>query len=311
MRIALAIGRRLTAWLAVAAAAASCGGSTERTAASTAGGAQAPVAVSLPNRHDSLKFAAIGDSGTGDQPQYDVAAQMVRWHERFPFDMVIMLGDNLYGRQQARDFVTKFETPYKPLLDAGVKFYAALGNHDNQTNRFYKPWNMNGERYYTYAKRDVRFFVLDSDYIDPGQLEWIDKALADAHERWKICYFHHPLYSDGGRHGSEMDLRLMLEPLFLRSGVNVVYAGHDHLYERLKPQKGIAYFVSGSGGQLRRGDLKRSAMTDAGFDQDQSFMLNEIAGDDLEFQVVSRTGKTVDAGTIRRQAWPAPTVSAR
>src|SRR5215467_2574184 len=48
----------------------------------------------LPNRPGSLKFAAIGDNGTGDQPQYDVAAQMERWHQRFGFDMVIMLGDN-------------------------------------------------------------------------------------------------------------------------------------------------------------------------------------------------------------------------
>ncbi len=268
---------------------------------------QAPAggALSLPNAKDSVKFAAIGDSGTGDRPQLDVARQMAAWHERFPYDFVIMLGDNLYGSQEPRDFVTKFETPYKPLLDAGVRFYAALGNHDNQTNRFYKPWNMGGARYYTYSKKKVRFFVLDSDYIDPPQLQWIDRELKNANEEWKICYFHHPLYSDGGRHGSEVDLRVLLEPIFVRYGVNVVYSGHDHIYERLKPQKGIHYFVSGSGGQLRKGDLRRSALTAAGFDEDQSFMLNEIDGDELSFQVVSRTGQTVDSGSIQRQARPA------
>jgi predicted MPP superfamily phosphohydrolase len=263
-----------------------------------------PAALTLPNEKDSVKFAAIGDAGTGGTPQYEVGRQMAAWHERFPFDTVIMLGDNLYGRQTPRDFVTKFETPYKPLLDAGVKFYAALGNHDNQTNRFYKPWNMGGARYYTFAKRNVRFFVLDSDYMDPTQLEWVDAQLGASHEDWKICYFHHPLYSSAGRHGSEVDLRVVLEPLFLKHGVNVVYAGHDHVYERIKPQKGIYYFVSGSGGQLRRGDLQRSALTDAGFDDDRSFMLNEIAGDVLYFQVISRTGRTVDSGSIRRQARP-------
>ena len=199
-----------------------------------------------------MKFAAIGDNGTGDKPQYEVAAQMNAWHGKFPFDTVIMLGDNMYGSQRPQDFVDKFENPYKPLLDAGVKFYAALGNHDNQTNRFYKPWNMNGERYYAYSKKNVKFFVLDSDYMDPKQLQWIDNELKSARDDWKIVYFHHPLYSSGGRHGSEVDLRVTLEPLFVKYGVNVVYSGHDHIYERLKPQKGIYYFVSGSGGPAAR-----------------------------------------------------------
>ena len=264
--------------------------------------------LTLPNKKDSLKFAAMGDNGSGGKGQYEVAAQMAQWHGKFPFDMVIMLGDNMYGSQQPRDFVTKFATPYKPLLDAGVKFYAALGNHDNQTNRFYKPWNMNGERYYSFAKKNAKFFVLDSDYLDPKQLQWIEKELKNSRDDWKIAYFHHPLYSSGGRHGSEVDLRVILEPLFIKYGVNVVYSGHDHVYERLKPQKGVYYFVSGAGGQLRPGDLRKSDMTAAGFDQDMSFMMNEIDGDELSFQVISRAGKTVDSGTLRRQ--PKPTMTA-
>ena len=260
--------------------------------------------LSVPNRPDSLKFAAIGDNGTGEQPEYDIATQMDLWHRRFPFDMVIMLGDNLYGSQGAADFVQKFERPYKPLLDAGVKFYASLGNHDKTSNDSYRLFNMGGERYYTYARNNVRFFVLDTNYLDPGQLVWIERALRDAREAWKIAYFHHPLYSDGGRHGSEVDLRVRLEPMFVKYGMNVVYSGHDHIYERVKPQKGISYFVSGAGGELRRGDLKRSALTAAGFDEDRSFMLNEVAGDDLFFQVISRTGQTVDRGVIHRQGKP-------
>jgi len=269
--------------------------------------------LSLPNRRDSLKFAAMGDNGTGDRAQYEVARQMAAWREKLPYEMVIMLGDNMYGSQRPRDFVLKFEMPYKPLLDAGVMFYASLGNHDSQTNRFYKPWNMNGERYYAYSKKNVRFFALDSDYMDPKQLQWLENELKNAREAWKICYFHHPLYSDGGRHGSEVELRVILEPLFVKYGVDAVYSGHDHVYERLKPQKGIYYFVSGSAGELRRGDLRRSEMTAAGYDQDQSFMLNEIAGDELYFQVVTRTGRTVDSGTLPRQpkGKPAETPSQR
>jgi hypothetical protein len=263
--------------------------------------------LALPNKKDSVKFVAMGDNGSGDKAQYDVAARMITWHEIFPYDMVIMLGDNMYGSQQPRDFLDKFDTPYKPLLDAGVKFYAALGNHDNQTNRFYKPWNMNGERYYSYSRKNAKFFVLDSDYMDPKQLQWIENELKTSRDAWKICYFHHPLYSNGGRHGSEVDLRLVLEPLFVKYGVNVVYSGHDHVYERLKPQNGIYYFVSGSGGQLRPGDLKKSDMTAAGYDKDQTFMMNEIVDDELFFQVITRTGKTVDAGTLKRQPKPIST----
>ena len=260
---------------------------------------QAPQ-LTVPNRPESLKFAAIGDNGTGETPEYDLARQMDLWHRRFAFDMVIMLGDNMYGTQRPEDFVLKFERPYKPLLDAGVKFYASLGNHDRPSNDTYKHFNMNGARYYTYARHNARFFVLDTNDLDAVQLDWLEKALGRSNELWKIAYFHHPLYSDGGRHGGEVELRVRLEPLFLKYHVNVVYSGHDHIYERITPQKGIQYFVSGAGGQLRRGDLKRSANTAAGFDEDCSFMLNEIVGDDLFFQVVSRTGQSVDQGVVHR-----------
>jgi len=264
-------------------------------------GAQSVLQLTLPNRPDSVKFMAMGDNGTGDDGQYQVAQRMVEAHRVFPFEFAIMLGDNMYGSQKPADFVTKFEKPYGPLLDAGVKFYAALGNHDEQTNRFYKPWNMNGERYYTYTKKNVRFFVLDSDYMDPKQLDWLTGELKKATDEWKIAYFHHPLYSSAGRHGSETDLRLVLEPLFVQYGVNVVFSGHDHVYERVKPQKGIYYFVSGSAGQLRKGDLRKSALTDTGFDQDMSFMLVEIEKDTMSIQTISRAGRTVDSATLARQ----------
>ena len=267
--------------------------------------------VTLPNKSDSVKFLAMGDNGTGESAQYQVAEQMVEARKQFPFDFAIMLGDNLYGSQRPADFVAKFERPYKPLLDEGVKFYASLGNHDEQSNRFYKPWNMNGERYYTYTKKDVRFFVLDSDYIDPKQLDWITQQLKDSTDDWKIVYFHHPLYSSAGRHGSETDLRLVLEPLFVKYGVNAVFSGHDHVYERIKPQKEIYYFVSGAAGQLRKGDLQKSALTAAGFDQDQSFMLVEIEKEAMHVQAITRLGRTVDDVTLARQAKkePVPTTT--
>lgn len=226
-------------------------------------------------------------------------------HAAFPFDLVIMLGDNMYGGQRPADFVKKFEQPYAALLSAGVKFQASLGNHDRPENVSYQLFNMNGARYYTYVRGNVRFFALDSTRMDAKQLAWLDTSLRDAREEWKIPYFHHPLYSNADRHGASVDLRVLLEPIFLRHGVNVVFSGHDHVYERLKPQKGIYYFVSGAAGQLRKGNMSPTAQTAAYFDQEQSFMLVEIAEANLYFQVISRSGKTVDSGVIQRQQLPA------
>jgi len=261
----------------------------------------ATPALLLPNSADSLKLAVIGDNGTGKAPQMELAAQMATAHQQFPFELVLMMGDNFYGSQGPADLEQKFARPYRPLLDAGVTFRAALGNHDQLTTIAYPPLNMDGRRYYTYARRNVRFVVLDTNALDPAQLAWADGVLEEAAEPWKIAYFHHPLYGNAGRHGSNIDLRVLLEPLLFKHRVQVAFSGHDHVYERLKPQKGIAYFVVGSGGQLRKGDLQNSDTSAAGYDQDQAFMVAEIDGDELHFQVISRTGATVDAGVIRRQ----------
>jgi 3',5'-cyclic AMP phosphodiesterase CpdA len=256
----------------------------------------------LPNKPGSVKFAAIGDNGNGSQEQRDVANQMVKSRAAFPFDLVIMLGDNMYGGQSPRDFVNKFEQPYAALLKADVKFQASLGNHDLVTNVNYPYFNMNGQRYYSFVRGNVRFLALDSTERSPKQLAWIESTLRDAREDWKICYFHHPLYSNAARHGADVGARVQFEPLFTKYGVDVVFSGHDHVYERIKPQKGIYYFVSGAAGQLRRGNMRPDEETAAYFDQDQSFMLIEIAGSEMYFQSISRTGKVVDSGTITRTA---------
>jgi hypothetical protein len=257
-------------------------------------------AAPLPNAAGSLKFAVLGDNGSGDRGQYDVAAQMARSRQSFPYELVIMLGDNFYGSQGPADLLKKFDVPYKPLLDAGVVFRAAIGNHDDIDTINYPPLNMAGQRYYTFVAKQVRFFVLDTNRLDRPQLQWFERALADAQEAWKIAYFHHPLYGNAGRHGSNVDIRVLLEPLLVRYGITVAFAGHDHIYERLTPQKGVHYFVAGSGGKLRKGDLERSETTAAGFDQDQAFMLAEVEGDQLHFETISRTGATVDSGSIAR-----------
>jgi predicted phosphodiesterase len=263
--------------------------------------AESQVVVKLPLHSGSVRFAVIGDSGTGGKEQYEVAHQLEAHRQVVKFDFVIMLGDNIYGGHDPDDFKRKFEVPYKPLLDAGVKFYASLGNHDDPNiERLYKPFNMNGKRYYTFKRGDTQFYALDSTYMDARQLTWLDENLRTSNARWKICYFHHPLYNDGKMHGPDLDLRNQLTPLLKSYGVNVVFSGHEHAYERLKPQGGIYYFIQGDSGKLEHHDFHRSASMQTSFDRDRTFMLVEIQGDDLHFQTVSRAGETVDSGVLSK-----------
>ena len=270
----------------------------------------APGALALPVNQGSIRFAVIGDSGRGDRWQQEVADQMVAWRARFPFTFVLMLGDNIYGTTTSHDYELKFERPYKALLDAGVVFRAAIGNHDDPAEIHYEPFNMEGRRYYTFRENErrlsgltgagVRFFVLDSRSFDPLQLDWLRQQLAESGTAWKICYFHHPLYTSGRYRAGARSLRLVLEPILVNGDVDVVLAGHEHLYERLLPQHGISYFISGGAGSLRKGDLRPSTVHAKGFDQDYHFMLMEVTGKELYFQAISRTGATVDAGVIAR-----------
>ncbi len=265
--------------------------------------AAAPLPLTLPNKDDALKFGVMGDFGTGSRAQYQMADQMARVRSQFPFELMITVGDNMYGGQRPADFVKKFETPYKALLGAGVKFYASLGNHDSRQQSQYALFNMDGKTYYTFKapRQDVRFFALESSYLDPAQLQWLERELQNSREDWKIPYFHHPLYSSGGRHGSDLSKRKVLEPLFLKYGVTVVFTGHDHVYERVQPQQGISYFVVGSSGQLRKGNLERTGFTAAANATEQAFLVAEIAGDQLHFNAVSRSGKVIDSGVIERR----------
>jgi 3',5'-cyclic AMP phosphodiesterase CpdA len=263
----------------------------------------------LPKKDGSVRFLVIGDSGTGGGAQQKVADRIAEVYKIFPFEFALMMGDNLYGGESANDYRRKFEEPYKPLLDAGVKFYAALGNHDDPTQRFYKRFNMNGERYYTFRaphpgigpRGSVRFFALDSNYMSQEQLQWLEKELAASGSDWKIPFFHHPLYSSGEKHGSDTTLREELEPLFLKYGVDVVFSGHEHFYERIKPQKGITYFISGNSAKLRKGNIGETNLTAKGYDQGYAFMIVEIAGDEMYFQTINAEGTTVDSGVIKRR----------
>ena len=252
--------------------------------------------LELPNHSDSFRFAVIGDTGTGQRAQYEIGSRLAESRRLFKFEVVLMLGDNMYGRT---DFERKFELPYKPLLEDGVGFYAILGNHDDPNQRQYKSFNMGGRRYYQFEPHPgVVLFGLDSSYMDKTQLDWFETELAKCRARWKIVYLHHPIYSSGARHGSDMQLRSILEPLLVKHRVSLVLAGHDHFYERIKPQRGVHYFVVGGSAKVRKGNVRKTEFTVKSFDTDTSYVLMEIAADKLHFQAISRTGATVDAGVL-------------
>jgi 3',5'-cyclic AMP phosphodiesterase CpdA len=260
--------------------------------------------VPLPNKPNTLKFGVIGDNGDGNDEQYEIGRQMLAWHGRFPFELVVMMGDNIYGSDRPQDYEKKFAIPYKGLLDQGVKFYASLGNHDSREQRSYKLFNMNDRLYYSFKapKEDVRFFALESTYMDQEQLRWLEEELKKSGEKWKIPFFHHPLYCSARTHGSQLKLRAVLEPLFIQYNVSMVLNGHDHVYERIKPQNGIQYFVEGSSGKLRRGDLREgSPLTAFGNDQTRTFILMEIDGDNLTFNTIDLAGNVIDSGLITRR----------
>ena len=268
------------------------------------------ISLTLPNKDGSVRFLVIGDTGTGTDKQEQLAKIMMRYRQTFPFEFVLMLGDNMYGSEKAVDYKQKFENVYRPLLDQKVKFYAALGNHDESNQRFYEFFNMEGQEYYRFTKGNVSFYSLNSNYMDKKQVEWFNNKLATDTSTWKIAFFHHPPYSSGGAHGSDTKLRQIIEPIFIKHGVNVVFAGHEHFYERIKPQKGIYYFISGSGGKLRKGDIKDgSPLTAKAYDTDMSFMLVEVDDNQMHYQVISRTGDTVDSGIIVHQRKPNQTSS--
>lgn len=264
--------------------------------------AKTTPSITLPMREGSLRMAVFGDAGRGSKDQYDLAQIMEEYRRAFLFDWVLLTGDNIYGKDSPADMKNKFELPYKAMLDAGVKFYASLGNHDTSNQRFYAPFNMNGEEYYRLERNGISIYALNSNYLDKRQLDWLVAELAKDKNAWRVAFFHHPPYSSGGRHGSDEDVRTILHPLFIKNGIDVVFTGHDHFYERVKPQDGITYFVSGAAGKIRRGDLKdRSTITAAGFDTDLAFMLVEFVDDEMYFQAISKARTTVDSGIVKRR----------
>jgi hypothetical protein len=256
-----------------------------------------------------VRFIVFGDSGKGDTAQYKLGHMMAVHHWDQSFDAALMCGDNIYPSGDPEDLPAKFEQPYADLLKRGVSFYAALGNHDVKKGREaqmnYRHFNMGGRAYYSFTKGAglVEFFALDSTYFTLSQQRWLEEALQASQAKWKIAFFHHPIYSSADRHGSKLELRSDLEPILVRHGVDAVFSGHDHVYERVKPQQGVQYFVSGAGSKPRRGDLERdSPFLAYGNDETSSFISVEVTPERFSFKTIDIGGQVIDTGALAPRA---------
>lgn len=268
------------------------------------------AAHSRPPSATTLRFAAVGDTGTGNPEQHAVASQMLAEYERSPFAFVLMLGDNVYGGKFDR-IGSVFEAPYRGLLDRGVRFYATLGNHDIRCEAeqlAYPAFGMNGRRAYSFAPADglVEFFTIDTTSLLEGrhkdQLEWLDRALQASRARWKIAFFHHPPYSPGRRHGDNDYLIALVLPILKRGNVQLVMTGHEHFFAKIRPQQGIHFLISGSGGKIHKGGIVQGhPYLEAGNDRVNQFLSFTLTWDALEYAAIASTG-----AVLFRQTLPYP-----
>jgi hypothetical protein len=259
---------------------------------------------------DQITFAALGDNGSGGRQAMAVAGRMAETYVERPFGNVILLGDISYYGSFADRYNDVFLRPMRPLLDAGVEFDLAIGNHDEglrYSEESYAEIQAEVElidtpgRYYmqTYGPADV--FLLDSSV--PGlfgpessdQLEWLDDTLAGATSPWRIVAMHHPPYSSG-KHGSTARTEDLLVPILERHKVDLVLSGHDHDYERTVPINGITYVVSGGGSKTTK--VGHSDFT-AVAKRILQFLLIEIDGDRLVGTSIQPAGQVADRFELR------------
>ncbi|NEP83962.1 MAG: metallophosphoesterase, partial [Okeania sp. SIO3B3] len=203
-----------------------------------------------------FRFVAVADTGTGGKDQFAVAEAMTRYFLEYPFDFVILGGDNIYEDGEMEKIEDVFEKPYKSLLEKEVKFYACLGNHDIRTENGdlevkYPDFNMTG-RYYTFQYYPIQFFALDTNINADWktELKWLEKELSNSEAPWKIVFGHHQIYSSG-MYGLNENFIQTLTPLFKKYGVQLYFNGHEHDYERTSSINGTTYLICGAGGKQR------------------------------------------------------------
>lgn len=248
-----------------------------------------------------LRFVSVADTGTGAKGQYAVARAMNFYHQKNPYDLVILAGDNIYNNGEIEKIGVVFERPYQPLLKKGVKFYACLGNHDIRTDNGdpqvnYPGFNMKG-RYYTFIRDNVQFFGLDTNGNADwkNQLIWLEKELSLSKATWKIVFGHHPIYASGV-YGSNPNFIKVFTPLFKKYGVQLYINGHEHHYERTRSINGTTYLICGAGAGNR--PVGRSEWTEYST-SNLSFAAYDVYADKIEVSGIGTNNRVFDKGLIR------------
>jgi 3',5'-cyclic AMP phosphodiesterase CpdA len=211
------------------------------------------------SENSRFSFAVVGDSGSGGKGQLAVAGLLGHLKP----DLILHTGDVVYPAGEERHYDRRFFGPYRHLIKE-VPIFPVLGNHDVRKGNnaaflenFHPPLGSprSTKRYYSFDWGNTHFVALDSElyYSDKGssskeQKAFLEQDLAATRKRWKIAFLHRSPYGSS-RHGGDEKVREDLEPLFVKHGVDLVFGGHDHVYERTVPIGGVTYVVSGGGGR--------------------------------------------------------------
>jgi UDP-2,3-diacylglucosamine pyrophosphatase LpxH len=266
------------------------------------------AAVPIPKSTLLLRFAVMADTGSGDTKQYAVGRSIAQYHQKNPFNTILMAGDNIYTNGEFSKISSVFALPYKELRDRGVKFYAALGNHDVRSengNRevSYPEFNMQGKRYYTHTHGDIRFFALETNaLVNPdapdrnAQLAWLDRELAASKAKWNIVYGHHNIYSVG-HYGINQVMVRDVTPILKKHQVKLYINGHDHNYQRSNPIDGTTYLVCGGGGASL---YPVKAQSWSAFSKStHSFGIVEVYQDQIILTGIDSRGQIIDRGLVK------------
>jgi predicted phosphodiesterase len=253
-----------------------------------------------------FSFAVVGDSGSGGKGQLAVAALL----ERLRPDLVLHTGDVVYPAGQERHYDRRFFAPYRNLIKT-VPLFPVLGNHDVRKGNgaaflenFHPPLGSPGstKRYYSFDWGNTHFVALDSELYhgDRGsnpeeQRDFLERDLATTRKRWTVAFLHRSPYGSS-RHGGDEKVREDLEPLFVKHGVDLIFSGHDHVYERTVPITGVTYVVSGGGGRrlypAGNGELTASSVSV------HHAVLVRVSGSRLLLETLEVGGKVVDRSEL-------------
>jgi predicted phosphodiesterase len=290
-----------------------------------------PTSVKTPPRRgESFRFAVLGDSGNGSNTQTELAALLTAQKP----DVVIHVGDLVYPSGSRDDYLTNFFEPNAELIRS-VPFMPSLGNHDVATRAgapflevFSLPKNgppgLEPERNYYFDFGDAHFVSLDSNPTDQQGVitndqrktvvaPWVKHTFSACGSRWKFAYYHHPYYtnSEHSAEGSAFMKDAFLK-VFEESGVDIIFCGHNHLYERTAPilsdvvvpdGKGIVYVTCGAGGVSRyKEHLPPPPYMRAYNDSLFSFSIVDVTPTKLSFRQMSEKGEIIDQFTIEKPA---------